>query len=91
MIARISKRSLIIQEAYSHWDIQDILNEINPILVSGDYQPTYFFEGTPIVGQGGFHVIIKLSKDLSESDQRIIKRLLSMREVKVVEEEKIEA
>ncbi|MCI4461338.1 MAG: hypothetical protein JHC12_00030 [Thermogladius sp.] len=91
MIARISKRSLIIQEAYSHWDIQDILNEINPILVSGDYQPTYFFEGTPIIGQGGFHVIIKLSKDLNESDQRIIKRLLSMRGVKVVEEEKIEA
>ncbi|WP_440059225.1 hypothetical protein ACSU1N_05405 [Thermogladius sp. 4427co] len=86
MIARLGKNTLVIQEAYSHWDIQDVLNDINPILVSGGYQPAYFFNGTPVIGQGGFSVIIKLGKELSESDMRLIRRLLSIRGIKVVEE-----
>jgi hypothetical protein len=89
MIARLTRRTIIIQEAYTHWDIQDVLNDINPILLTGNYQPAYFFEGSPIMGQGGFHVIIKLSKDLSESDYRVIRRLLMIRGINVVEEDKI--
>ncbi|AFK51188.1 hypothetical protein TCELL_0764 [Thermogladius calderae 1633] len=89
MIARLTRRTIIIQEAYSHWDIQDVLNDINPILLTGNYQPVYFFEGSPIIGQGGFHVMIKLSKELTESDYKVIRRLLMMRGINVVEEDRI--
>lgn len=86
MIARIGRRHLIIQEAYSHWDLQDVLGEVNPILVSGGYKPVYFFEGTPVLGQGGFSVLIKLERELSDRDKRIIARLLGARGIRVFEE-----
>jgi hypothetical protein len=91
MIGRLSKNKIIIQEAWSQYDIRDILDDINPILVSKGYSPTYFFEGTPVLGVGGFSVIIKLAKDLTDADYRVIKRILLLRNIKIVEEEKLEA
>ncbi|MFZ8790865.1 MAG: hypothetical protein ACO2OS_01090 [Thermosphaera aggregans] len=91
MIGRLSKNKIIIQEAWSQYDIRDILDDINPILVSKGYSPTYFFEGTPVLGVGGFSVIIKLAKDLTDADYRVIKRILLLRNIKIVEEDKLEA
>ncbi|ADG90705.1 hypothetical protein [Thermosphaera aggregans] len=91
MIGRLSKNKIIIQEAWSQYDIRDILDDVNPILVSKGYSPTYFFEGTPVLGIGGFSVIIKLAKDLTDADYRVIKRILLLRNIKIVEEDKLEA
>jgi len=91
MIGRLSKNKIIIQEAWTQYDIRDILDDINPILVSKGYSPTYFFEGTPVLGIGGFSVIIKLAKDLTDADYRVIRRILLLRNVKIVEEDKLEA
>jgi hypothetical protein len=91
MIGRLSKNKIIIQEAWTQYDIRDILDDINPILVSKGYSPTYFFEGTPVLGVGGFSVIIKLAKDLTDADYRVIKRILLLRNIKIVEEDKLEA
>ena len=91
MIGRLSKNKIIIQEAWSQYDIRDVLDDINPILVSKGYSPTYFFEGTPVLGVGGFSVIIKLAKDLTDADYRVIKRILLLRNIKIVEEDKLEA
>jgi hypothetical protein len=91
MIGRLSKNKIIIQEAWTQYDIRDILDDINPILVSKGYSPTYFFEGTPVLGVGGFSVIIKLDKDLTDADYRVIKRILLLRNIKIVEEDKLEA
>jgi len=86
VIARISSQQIIIQEAMNYWDIRSILDNLNPLLLEHDYKPVFFFEGTPVLGQGGFSVIIKLSKSLSDTDRRIIKRLLENNGLKVVEE-----
>jgi hypothetical protein len=91
MIGRLSKNKIIIQEAWTQYDIRDILDDINPILVSKGYSPTYFFEGTPVLGVGGFSVLIKLAKDLTDADYRVIKRILLLRNIKIVEEDKLEA
>jgi len=91
MIGRLSKNKIIIQEAWTQYDIRDILDDINPILVSKGYSPTYFFEGTPVLGVGGFSVIIKLAKELTDADYRVIKRILLLRNIKIVEEDKLEA
>ncbi|MGB9827928.1 MAG: hypothetical protein ACPLSM_05365, partial [Thermosphaera sp.] len=91
MIGRLSKNRIIIQEAWSQHDIRDILDDINPILVSKGYSPTYFFEGTPVVGVGGFSVIIKLAKELTDTDYRVIRRILLFKNIKIVEEEGLEA
>lgn len=91
MIGRLSKNKIIIQEAWTQYDIRDILDDINSILVSKGYYPTYFFEGTPVLGVGGFSVIIKLAKDLTDADYRVIKRILLLRNIKIVEEDKLEA
>lgn len=91
MIGRLSKNRIIIQEAWSQHDIRDILDDINPILVSKGYSPTYFFEGTPVLGVGGFSVIIKLAKELTDTDYRVIRRILLFKNIKIVEEEGLEA
>ncbi|WP_448579369.1 hypothetical protein [Thermosphaera sp.] len=91
MIGRLSKKMIIIQEAWSQYDIRDVLDDINPILVSKGYSPTFFFEGTPVLGVGGFSVIIKLAKELTDADYRVIKRILLFKNIKVVEEDGLEA
>ena len=89
MIARIGRRVIIIQEAPTHWDIRYALEDINQILLKkrDKYNPQYFFEGTPAMGQGGFTVIIKLSAELPDTERRILKRLLASRGIKVIMED----
>ncbi len=87
MIARIGRRIIIVQEAPTHWDVQYALEDINHILLARKYKPTYFFEGTPAIGQGGFSVIIKLDRELRDEERRILKRLLSSRGIKVIMED----
>lgn len=87
MIARLEGDKIIIQEAVTHWDIKDVLDELNPLLLSRGYEPKYFFEGTPVLGQGGFSVIIKLAKPLEPPHKRLIKKILEARNVKVIEVE----
>lgn len=89
MIARISKKTIIVQEAPTHWDIKYALEDINHILLTKKYKPIYFFEGTPVIGQGGFSVIIKLDKELQPAEMRILKRLLSNRGIKVIMEDEL--
>lgn len=91
MICRLSRDKIIVQEAWSQYDIRDILDSLNPILVSKNYSPTFFFEGTPVLGVGGFSVIIKLAKPLSETDYRVVKRLFTLRNIAVIEEDKLES
>lgn len=85
LIARVESDKIVIQEAITHWDIRNILDQINPILASRGYRPVFFFEGTPVIGQGGFSVIIKLGKSLSQDDKRLIKRVIQSLGVKVIE------
>lgn len=87
MIARLSKRVIVVQEAVSHWDLRSVLENINPVLLSKGYKPTFFFEGTPILGQGGFSVIIKLDRDLGELEYKVVERILSNLGLRVVREE----
>ena len=89
MIARIGRRVIIIQEAPTHWDVRYALEDINQILLKKKdrYNPQYFFEGTPAIGQGGFTVIIKLSAELPDVERRILKRLLTSRGIKVIMED----
>ncbi|MEM0378471.1 MAG: hypothetical protein QXP68_05290 [Thermosphaera sp.] len=90
MICRLSRDRIIVQEAWSQYDIREVLDSLNPILTTKNYSPTFFFEGTPVLGVGGFSVIIKLAKPLSDSDYRIIKRLFTLRKITVIEEDKLE-
>jgi len=87
LIARIGKKIIIVQEAPTHWDVRYALEDINHILLTKKYKPTYFFEGTPAIGQGGFSVIIKLERELKDEERRILKRLLSNRGIKVIMED----
>ncbi len=89
MIARIGRKIIIIQEAPTHWDVRYALEDINQIILKkkDKYNPQYFFEGTPAIGQGGFTVIIKLSQEMPDEERRIIKRLLANRGIKVIMEE----
>jgi hypothetical protein len=89
MIARIGRRMIIIQEAPTHWDVRYALEDINQILLKkkDKYNPQYFFEGTPAIGQGGFTVIIKLSAELPDTERRILRRLLVNRGIKVIMED----
>ncbi|MGC8953888.1 hypothetical protein [Desulfurococcus amylolyticus] len=87
LIARISNTQIVIQEAFNYWDIRAILDVLNPLLLKHGYNPVFFFEGTPILGQGGFSVIIKLSKELSSSDKGFVKRMLQSNGLRVIEED----
>jgi len=87
LIARLSKRTIVVQEAMSYWDLRSVLENINPVLLSKGYKPAYFFEGTPILGQGGFSVIIKLDRDLGELEYKILERILTNLGLRVVREE----
>lgn len=89
VIARISAKSIVIQEAWSYWDLRDVLDGVNQILLHRRYKPVYFFEGTPVLGQGGFSVIIKLDRELGELERKSLKHLLENRGVKVIEEDKL--
>ena len=89
MIARISKKMIIVQEAPTHWDIRYALEDVNHILLTKKYKPVYFFEGTPVIGQGGFSVIIKLDRELQPAEMRMLKRLLSNRGIKVIIEDEL--
>ncbi len=86
LIARLSRRALIIQEAMSYWDLRTVLEHVNPILLDKGYQPKYFFEGTPIMGQGGFSVIIKLDRDLGDLELRVLEKILHNLGLRVVRE-----
>jgi len=87
LIARLSKRVIVVQEAASHWDLRSVLENINPVLLSKGYKPTYFFEGTPVLGQGGFSVIIKLDRDLGELEFKVLEKILNNLGLRVVREE----
>lgn len=87
LIARVEPDKIVIQEAITHWDIRSVLDQINPLLASKGYQPVFFFEGTPVIGQGGFSVIIKLGKPLNPDDKRLIKRIITSLGVRVIEVE----
>lgn len=87
MIARLEDDKIIVQEAATHWDIKDVLDELNPLLLSKGYEPKYFFEGTPVIGQGGFSVIIKLARPLEPGHRRLIRKLLEAHNIKVIEVE----
>ncbi|OYT38456.1 MAG: hypothetical protein B6U89_05910 [Desulfurococcales archaeon ex4484_58] len=84
MIARIERRNIVLQEASNYWELRSVLDNVNQILLSRKYKPTYFFQGTPVIGQGGFSVIIKLDRELTEEDVRILKRILSSSGINVV-------
>jgi len=86
LIARISRERIIIQEAVTYWDLKNVLDQLNQVLLSKKYKPVYFFEGTPIIGQGGFSVIIKLDRELGELEYRVIKRILTNLNIRVIEE-----
>lgn len=86
MIARLSKKQIIIQEAMNYWDLRDILDHINQVLLTKKYSPQYFFEGTPVMGQGGFSVIIKLDKELGDLEYRVLEKILSQQGIKVFHE-----
>ncbi|ADV64692.1 hypothetical protein [Desulfurococcus mucosus] len=87
MIGRITGSTITLQEAMNYWDLRSVLEVLNPLLVEHGYEPVFFFEGTPVLGQGGFSVIIKLSKELAPSDRRLVKRILEANGFKVVEED----
>jgi len=87
LIARIRKHMIIVQEVMSYWDIKQILDDMKEILLKREYKPTYFFEGTPIIGQGGFSVIIKLERELSEADKKVLEKILRYRGFKIVYED----
>jgi len=84
LIARIERRNIVLQEASNYWELRSVLDNVNQILLSRKYKPTYFFQGTPVIGQGGFSVIIKLDRELTEEDVRILKRILSSSGINVV-------
>ncbi len=63
------------------------MEEVNQILLTRKYRPTYFFEGTPALGQGGFSVLVKLDRELREEERRLLRRLLSNRGIKVIMED----
>ncbi|ABN69147.1 hypothetical protein Smar_0034 [Staphylothermus marinus F1] len=87
MIARIGRKIIVLQEAPTHWDIRYALEDVNHILLTKEYKPIYFFEGTPAIGQGGFSVIVKLDREMKDEERRILKRLLSNRGIKVIMED----
>ncbi len=87
MLARISREKIVLQEFMTHWDVRAALEEINKILLSKGMRPQYFFEGTPVMGQGGFSVIIKLDKPLTGMDARTIARLLRSRGIRIIFED----
>lgn len=87
IIARIGRKIIIVQEAPTHWDVRYALDEINQILLTRKYKPTYFFEGTPAIGQGGFSVIVKLDREMRDEERRLLKRLLSNRGIRVIMED----
>ncbi len=87
MLARISNDKIIVQEAMSYWDLRYVLDDLNQILLSKGFKPKYFFGGTPVMGQGGFSVIIKLDKKLLEYDKKLLSRILRGHGVEVVFEE----
>jgi len=70
----------------TYWDLKNVLDQLNQVLLSKKYKPVYFFEGTPVIGQGGFSVIIKLDRELGDLEYRVIKRLLSNLCMRVIEE-----
>ncbi len=87
MIARLSKKIIVIQEAMSYWDLRNVLDHVNQVLLGKGYSPRYFFEGTPVMGQGGFSVIIKLDKELGELEFKVLERILSNLGLRVFREE----
>ena len=87
MLARISRDKIVLQEFMTHWDVRAALEEVNKILLTKKMKPQYYFEGTPVMGQGGFSVIIKLDKPLTDMDARTIARLLMGRGVKIIYED----
>jgi len=87
MLARISRDKIVLQEFMTHWDVRAALEEVNKILLTKKMKPQYYFEGTPVMGQGGFSVIIKLDKPLTGMDARTIARLLMGRGVKIIYED----
>jgi hypothetical protein len=87
LIARLSRNTIIVQEVITYWDLRSVLEQINPILLSKGYKPKYFFEGTPVIGQGGFSMIIKLDRELGSLEIKILTRLLSRMGLKVIRED----
>jgi len=71
----------------SYNELKYLLDELTPILLTRGYKPTFYFEGSPVVGSEGLTVIIKLEKTLSESDYSLLKRLMSVFGVEICGEE----
>ena len=89
MIVRVSSKTIIIQEAMSYWDLRSVLDDVNSILLSKGYRPTYYFEGTPIMGQGGFSVIIKLERGLGVLDKKVLTSILRNKGLNVILEDEL--
>lgn len=72
----ISRREIIIKEVVDQWIVQRILENLNPLLLTKGYGPRYYFEGSPVIANGGMILTIRLSKDLLQEDKNFIKRYM---------------
>jgi hypothetical protein len=82
----LSKKSIVLRNVLNHVYVERVIYDLNPILLSKDYKPLYYFEGSPQVSEGGLIVTIKLSRELSREDRDFIKRLVELIGFTVVEE-----
>lgn len=85
MIIKITRNRIVIQGAWSTWDVQYVLREISNILLERGYRPAVHFTGTPMGGNGGISVDIVLDKEMTKSDYDIVKKVIKNLGLRLIE------
>lgn len=74
----LGSQEIVIEGLVRHWDVKKVIDDLNQVLLSRNYSPIYYFEGTPVSGEGGMIVRIVLAKPITSDDRAVVKKLLEI-------------
>lgn len=75
---RIGPDVVVIKGLIRHWEIKKIIDDLNQVLLVKNYNPIYYFEGSPSTEQEGMIITVRLSKTLTDEDSSLLKKLLEI-------------
>lgn len=76
MLAVLSRRFIVLKNAWSTAAVNFVIRELCTVLMERGYRPVVKFTGSPVVGEGGMEVRVEVDRNMSDADYELLAGML---------------